>query len=129
MDQDLPYNEYYNYYGPDFKLAVQSSTAQNRNSREYLDKITTKILENLKQVAFVPSVQMSDIPRQSMGMTDEEEAELNDLDEDENKDVRMTQFRKDKMIASDDGYVSDSDGEDEEVDLGPPLKRRKIAGN
>jgi histone deacetylase 1/2 len=67
-------------------------------------------LENLKQVAFAPSVQMSDIPRQSMGVTDEEEAELNDVEEDENKDVRITQLQKDKMIVSDDGYVSDSDG-------------------
>jgi histone deacetylase 1/2 len=88
-----------------------------------LDEITTLILENLKQVTFAPAVQMSDIPQQSMGMTDEEEAEQNDLDEDKNKDVRITQHRKDKMVVDEDGYVSDSEGEDDE--LGPrPSKRR-----
>jgi histone deacetylase 1/2 len=88
-----------------------------------LDKITTLILENLKQVTFAPSVQMSDIPQQSMGLTDEEEAKQNDLDEDKNKDVRTTQDRKDKMVVDEDGYVSDSEGEDDE--LSPrPLKRR-----
>jgi histone deacetylase 1/2 len=49
---------------------------------------------------------MSDIPQQSMGMTDEEEAKQNDLDEDKNKDVRTTQYRKDKMVVDEDGYVS-----------------------
>jgi histone deacetylase 1/2 len=88
-----------------------------------LDEITTLILENLKQVTFAPSVQMSDIPQQSMGMTDEEEAEQNDLDEDKNKDVRTTQYRKDEKVVDEDGYVSDSEGEDDE--LGPhPSKRR-----
>lgn len=88
-----------------------------------MDEITTLILENLKQVTFAPSVQMSDIPQQSMGMTDEEEAKQNDLDEDKNKDVRTTQYRKDKMVVDEDGYVSDSEGEDDE--LSPrPLKRR-----
>ena len=88
-----------------------------------MDEITTLILENLKQVTFAPSVQMSDIPQQSMGMTDEEEAKQNDLDEDKNKDVRTTQYRKDKMVVDEDGYVSGSEGEDDE--LSPrPLKRR-----
>jgi histone deacetylase 1/2 len=49
------------------------------------------ILENLKDVAFAPLVQMLDIPRQSLGMAEEEEAELNDLNEDGNKDIRITQ--------------------------------------
>jgi histone deacetylase 1/2 len=60
---------------------------------------------------------MSNIPQQSMGMTDEEEAELDDLDEDKNKNVRTTQYRKDKMTVDEDGYVSDSEGED--VELSP----------
>lgn len=126
MHQDIPDHEYYGYYGPDFKLAIRPSTAPNLNSREYLDRIITKILENLKQVTFAPSVQMSDIPRQPMGMTDAEEAELNDLDEDENKDIRNTQYRNDKMIAKDDGYVSDSEGEDDDQSC-RPSKRRKMA--
>jgi histone deacetylase 1/2 len=126
MQEDIPHHEYYGYYGPDFKLAIRPSNAANLNSREYLEKITTKILENLKQVTFAPSVQMFDIPRQPFGMTDAEEAELNDLDEDKNQDIRNTQHRMDKMIAKDDGYVSDSEGEDDGQSC-RPLKRRKMA--
>ncbi|KAH8789677.1 hypothetical protein BGZ57DRAFT_754247 [Hyaloscypha finlandica] len=126
MFEEIPYHEYYGYYGPDFKLAIRPSNAENRNSRQYLDEITTLILENLKQVTFAPAVQMSDIPQQSMGMTDEEEAEQNDLDEDKNKDVRITQHRKDKMVVDEDGYVSDSEGEDDELSPRPSKRRMRL---
>lgn len=59
-----------------------------------------------------------------MGMTDEKEAELDDLDQDGNKDVRTTQHQRDKMVVDVHSYVSDSDGDDDE--LSPrPAKRRK----
>ncbi|KAJ8118293.1 hypothetical protein ONZ43_g4017 [Nemania bipapillata] len=75
MDRTLPFNEYYEYYGPDYELDMQ------------------------------------DVPRHSMGaMTDEDDAELDDLDEDENKDVRMTQRQWEQRIERDDEYdVSDNE--------------------
>ncbi|KAK2599949.1 histone deacetylase [Conoideocrella luteorostrata] len=99
MDRILPYNEYYEYYAPDFELNVRSSNMENSNSREYLDKITAAVIDNLRQTGPAPSVQMQDVPRRPFGgMTDEEEAELDDMDEDENKDVRMTEHRWDKAV-------------------------------
>ncbi|OAQ97601.1 hypothetical protein LLEC1_05933 [Akanthomyces lecanii] len=99
MNRTLPYNEYYEYYAPDFELNVRSSNMENSNSREYLEKITAAVIDNLRNTGPVPSVQMQDVPRKPFGgMTDEEEAELDDLDEDENKDVRMTEHRWDKRI-------------------------------
>lgn len=99
MDRTLPYNEYYEYYAPDFELNVPSSNMENSNSREYLEKITAAVIDNLRQTGPAPSVQMQDVPRKPFGgMTDEEEAELDDLDEDENKDVRMTEHRWDKHV-------------------------------
>lgn len=72
---------------------------ENSNSREYLEKITAAVIDNLRNTGPVPSVQMQDVPRKPFGgMTDEEEAELDDLDEDENKDVRMTEHRWDKRV-------------------------------
>jgi histone deacetylase 1/2 len=72
---------------------------ENSNSRDYLDKIKSAVIDNLRQTGPAPSVQMQDVPRKPFGgMTDEEEAELDDLDEDENKDVRMTEHQWDKHI-------------------------------
>jgi histone deacetylase 1/2 len=91
---------------------------ENSNSREYLDKITAAVIDNLRNTGPAPSVQMQDVPRKPFGgMTDEEEAELDDLDEDENKDVRMTEHRWDKHVehsaefeASDDDEMARANG-------------------
>lgn len=72
---------------------------ENSNSPEYLNKITAAVIDNLRQTGPAPSVQMQDVPRKPFGgMTDEEEAELDDMDEDENKDVRITPRLWDKSI-------------------------------
>jgi hypothetical protein len=35
----LPYNDYFEYFGPDFKLHISPSNMANQNTPEYLDKI------------------------------------------------------------------------------------------
>lgn len=35
---ELPYNDYFEYYGPDFKLHITPSNMTNHNTPEYLDK-------------------------------------------------------------------------------------------
>ncbi|KAJ3561196.1 hypothetical protein NPX13_g9041 [Xylaria arbuscula] len=114
MDRTLPFNEYYEYYGPDYELDVRASNMENANSPEYLEKIKNQLIENLRRTAHVPSVQMQDVPRQSLGaMTDEDDAELDDLDEDENKDVRLTQRQWEQRRERDDEY-EESDNEEME---------------
>ncbi|KAL2161742.1 hypothetical protein VTH06DRAFT_8304 [Thermothelomyces fergusii] len=111
MDPVLPYNEYYNYYGPDYELDVRASNMENANSPEYLEKIKIAVIENVKKTAHAPSVQMQDVPRQSLGMTDDQEAELDDRDEDENPDVRVTQRQWEKRVQRQDEF-EESDDED-----------------
>ncbi|OTA94072.1 hypothetical protein M434DRAFT_394975 [Hypoxylon sp. CO27-5] len=121
MDRTLPFNEYYDYYGPDFTLDVRASNMENANSPEYLEKIKNQLIENLRRTAHVPSVQMQDVPRHSLGaMSDEEEAELDDLDEDENKDVRMTQRQWEQRIERDNEY---EESDNEELDKANGIHR------
>jgi len=82
----------------------------NANSKEYLEKILVQVLENMKRTMHAPSVQMQDVPRESMAMDDEEEAALDDLDEDENPDRRRTQRQFDKHIEHN-GELTDSEDE------------------
>ena len=87
---------------------------ENANSVEYLEKIKNQLIDNLRRTAHVPSVQMQDVPRQSLGaMSDEDDAELDDMDEDENKDVRMTQRQWEQRVERDNEY---EDSDDEEMD-------------
>ncbi|EEY21183.1 histone deacetylase [Verticillium alfalfae VaMs.102] len=125
MERQLPYNEYYEYYAPDFDLDVRPSNMENSNSTEYLEKVKAALIDNLRHTAPAPSVQMQDVPRQPFGgMTEEEEAELNDLDEDENADTRMTQDRWDKRVQNDAEF---EESEDEDMDAANGMTRPRGA--
>lgn len=86
----------------------------NANTKDYLDKIRSQVVENLKRTSFAPSVQMTDVPRNPIldGMDDEADDVLDDLDEDENKDKRFTQRRFDQYVEKP-GELSESEDEEE----------------
>ena len=54
---ELPYNDYFEYFGPDFKLHISPSNMTNQNTPEYLDKIKTRLFENLRMLPHAPGVQ------------------------------------------------------------------------
>ncbi|KUL87113.1 hypothetical protein ZTR_05588 [Talaromyces verruculosus] len=114
LDSQLPYNDYYEYFSPDYELDVRPSNMDNANTKEYLDKIRNQVIENLRRTGFAPSVQMTDVPRDPLidGLDDEADAIMDDLDEDENKDKRYTQRRFDQYVEKP-GELSDSEDEDE----------------
>jgi histone deacetylase 1/2 len=119
------------YYGPDYELDVRASNMENANSKDYLEKIKIQVIENLKKTAHAPSVQMTDVPRTTiMGGTDDDDAELDDLDEDENKDSRYTKRRFDQRIARDDELDDSEDDEEARANGVTPqngtLKHRNI---
>ncbi|KAJ6092652.1 hypothetical protein N7486_007941 [Penicillium sp. IBT 16267x] len=115
LESELPYNDYYEYFAPDYELDVRPSNMDNANTKDYLDKIRIQVIENLKRTAFAPSVQMTDVPRNPLvdGMDDEADDIMDDLDEDENKDKRFTQRRFDQYVEKPGELLSDSEDEEE----------------
>ncbi|KAK3241677.1 hypothetical protein CYMTET_48582 [Cymbomonas tetramitiformis] len=73
LDDKMPTNPYYEYYGPDFRLHIQPSNMENQNSKEYLDKVRCKMLENLRHLDPVPSVQMHETAPDAVLPEEEEE--------------------------------------------------------
>lgn len=130
MGPQLPYNDYYDYFAPDFELDVRPSNMDNANSPEYLEKIRSQVIENLKRTAFAPSVQMTDVPRSSLGpgMDDDADDAMDDLDADQNPDVRYSQRDWDKYISKD-GELSESEDEEANSNMGirhqPSQPRRR----
>ncbi|KAI4268115.1 MAG: hypothetical protein LQ337_008030 [Flavoplaca oasis] len=129
MANDLPFNDYYEYYAPDYELDVKPSNMDNANSREYLDKIQIQVIENLRSTTtHAPSVQMTEVPRDPMGTNDDEDAALDDLDEDTHADQRKTKRQWDKYIERDDELSASEDEEENErngVRRQPGMKRRR----
>ena len=59
MESEIPINEYYEYFGPDYELDVKSSNTDDMNTPTYLDRVKRIVLENLRHAGGPPSVQMS----------------------------------------------------------------------
>ena len=74
---ELPYNDYFEYYGPDFKLHISPSNMANQNTPEYMDKIKTRLFENLRMLPHAPGVQMADIPEDAVKEESEDEDKVN----------------------------------------------------
>jgi histone deacetylase 1/2 len=93
----------------------------NLNTEEYLAKVSRSVIENIKHTT-PPSVQMTDVPRESLlnGMDSDAEDEAADLDADQNPDVRDTQLRQDKAITRNDEF----DDSDEELEDNERVSRR-----
>ncbi|CAI9736473.1 histone deacetylase 3-like [Octopus vulgaris] len=90
INNDLPYNEYLEYFGPDFSLHPDITTKQeNCNTKEYLDNIRMTVNDNLKNVAHAPSVQMQDVGPDFVGF---------DLKTELDPDVRNHQEEIDRRI-------------------------------
>lgn len=63
VSDDIPYNDFYEYYAPDYKLHLTASTTlENANKPERLEELTSRVLQNLKYLAAAPSVQMHVVP-------------------------------------------------------------------
>ncbi len=54
---ELPYNDYFEYFGPDFKLHISPTNMTNQNTRDYLNKIKARPFENLRLIPPPPRVQ------------------------------------------------------------------------
>ncbi|KAF7364126.1 Histone deacetylase [Mycena sanguinolenta] len=87
IDVNLPWSEYFHWFGPRYRLEVMPSNMEDLNLRDgMLDRVRERALEQLQQLrsAGTPSVGMHDVPRESLGehlgLTAEEDAR-DELDE------------------------------------------------
>lgn len=127
---DLPYSDFYEYFGPDYELDVRPSNMENLNSREYLEKIKTAVLANLERTRHAPSVQLTDVGKGLTEAEEENDAMLDDEEEDgAGMDRRHTQRRWDRTIEKDGELMSDSEDEDMENSLGVRRQGKKRRRN
>ena len=84
LPDDLPPNNYYEFFGPDFKLHPPlTGHLVNLNSRQSLERIRVTIREKLRYLNGAPSVQMQEIPPDFMGFMDSEERSKEEREEEE----------------------------------------------
>ncbi len=117
ITDELPYNDNYEFYGPEFRLHIATNNMENLNTREYLDKTKEKILEQLRNLQHVPSAPIMDVPRTApLGLHNRDYNSDND-----DPDVRKKNS-KPKYIQE----YDDSDEDDDQYLTSLPVARRKV---
>lgn len=61
IDNNIPFNDYYEYYAPDFELHLKPDSSMD-NANTNLTSIRSELLQQLKDLQGAPSVQMQQVP-------------------------------------------------------------------
>jgi len=103
---ELPYTEYFEYFGPDFSLHPEPHPRQdNANSKAYMDSILETVHRQLKMIASSPSVQMQDIPP---------EWKLDQNNEELDPNVRKSQLMDDLRVEHNGEFYDDDSDQDQD---------------
>lgn len=114
ISNEIPYNDFYEYYSPDFQLHLTPSPSmENHNKPEQLQAITNKILQNLKNIQPAPSVQMHAIPPDTIIKSTLDPQELEDTRPDERLGQSVTKEGATKPDHPAEYY--DGDGDQDQV--------------
>ncbi|KAJ3360477.1 histone deacetylase [Allomyces javanicus] len=103
LDKNLPYCDYYEYFGPEYTLDVPASNMDNFNTPQYLNNVKARIYENLRHLQHAPSVQMQPVPYDA-DREDPARAAADSAD----PDVRVPQAVRDEMRVHDQEMADDA---------------------
>lgn len=123
IDNQIPYNDFFEYYAPDFKLHLTPSpTMENQNKPDQLHAITMKILQNLKSLQGAPSVQMQAVPPDWAVTMSAGPQEVEDTEPDKRTPAltRAGATRPDHALE----FYGDEKDHDHEAAAGPDQERR-----
>jgi histone deacetylase 1/2 len=58
----IPYNDYFEYYAPDYELHLTPEPRENMNTDASLEAVRVELLQQLQELQGAPSVQMQEVP-------------------------------------------------------------------
>lgn len=63
ISNDIPFNDYYEYYAPDYQLHLRpEANMENLNTKELLENVRNDLLQQLQDLKGAPSVAMQEVP-------------------------------------------------------------------
>jgi histone deacetylase 1/2 len=92
IKDELPFNDYFEYFGPDYRMHLPVSNMENLNSAAYLEKTKQQLMEVLRGVEPVPGTQIQ--TGQIDSQTNPRSMEI-DNDNDEKADEDTAKERED----------------------------------
>ncbi|KAJ7581175.1 histone deacetylase RPD3, partial [Mycena floridula] len=130
IDRNLPWNSYFEWFGPRYKLEVLSNNMEDLNVKE-LDLVRSTALQQLDELTFAPSVGIQEVPRenltQHLGISPAVEAERDDLDERLAQHVRYAYDLQLSETSEDEGAEEERHGLHDGSSIQPRQRRHYAA--
>ena len=123
LDPQLPFTDYYEYFGPDYGLPITPSNMEDLNQPEYLAKIQAELLQNLDNLENRPSVPFHERPDD---MPTNFTAGGADPNEEPDPDKRTTLADRDSRVSRNE--FEDSDDDDDEARGSFRVRHRRNIG-
>jgi len=101
LADQLPYNDYLEYYGPDYRLHIEPSNMENQNSSDYLEKHVVQLLENLRNIEPAPSVSPFNKPPEHYTGDPNFISRQLDSEQDKDPESRMSRTEEDRRVLND----------------------------
>lgn len=102
ISDKLPFNDNFEFYGPEFRLHIVPSNMENHNSPEELHDTTRKIMENLRNLPHAPSAPFMDGPRRPREEEEEDDPDVRP----KSQRARYVVEYEDSSDEEDDQYIS-----------------------
>eukprot|EP00181_Compsopogon_caeruleus_P003537 CAMPEP_0184681042 /NCGR_PEP_ID=MMETSP0312-20130426/3995_1 /TAXON_ID=31354 /ORGANISM="Compsopogon coeruleus, Strain SAG 36.94" /LENGTH=501 /DNA_ID=CAMNT_0027131609 /DNA_START=164 /DNA_END=1669 /DNA_ORIENTATION=- len=106
INPDIPYNDYYEFYGPDFRLHITPSNIEDHNSREHLENMRNRILKHLSELPAAPSVPLHDAP---ISRPQKEDVDSDNDDPNVRKPMRLMDALRVRSNEFEDSDIEDGD--------------------
>ena len=101
LEDKLPFNDYYEYFGPEFRLHYTPSNMENQNTYDFTERIRQSLLCSLDNIPISPSVAFHSRPPEAPRVDPTKKAQ------EANPDVRFKE--EEKGGPKGDGYASDDE--------------------
>jgi len=103
LANDLPFNDYFEYYGPSYKLHISEAQAEDKNNPEMLQRNMQAILENLRELEHAPNAGLSNSLSNNDQNIDFTEIE-NAMKDSKNPESRISILESDKYVVKKNDY-------------------------
>ncbi|KAF9812747.1 hypothetical protein IEO21_05997 [Rhodonia placenta] len=117
IDPNLPWNEYFEWFGPRYRLEVLPNNMDDMNMRDgSLEAVKTSVLKALCELPHAPSVGLHEVPRDPIGVhlgltrAEEEEDETDELDRQLARHTHLV-YGVQEVMASEETDDADSDSD------------------
>lgn len=100
ISNDIPYNDYYEYYAPEYQLHLTPEpTMENTNRKDILESVRIELLEQLRDLEGAPSVAMHQIPPPFRRQDDDDDEieEVQKKDDDAKDQAEMSNTRSSEV--------------------------------